>query len=516
MSDTSKYTALLLLLIVQCFFWKLDTKPIYKIQELRVAETAREMVANKDWVIPYFNGELRLRKPPLAYWVAATSYTLFGKVNEFTARFGSVLFASATVFALFAWLRNLQGARTALIVCLCFISTYLGLRYSRAAESDSILVLFVTLACIQVYRLLYEEAGRKQALLLYAFMGLGFLAKGPAAVAIPLLLWLLLAMQEKRYLSLRALRDVPGILIFCTLAFAWYALVYFKVPDLPAAWAAEIDATYLGGKHQQPFYYYAVNLWKYFAPWSLFLIPAAIWFYKRRPHPPLVVFGWTWFVLSFVILSINPAKQIQYALLLSPSVALIVGHYLGNATGGFTKVNYAIYGLLALGILGLAVFMLTRLGDSLSNEAIATFFAMALLPLIVAVFLRFKDELPYLELLLACLMASATMYNQTRIYSNDSERFEVESKLFALASREYEPLYAYGLKDYGYAPALSFYAQRVIPVLGNEDALTALTKDLSAPIYVATGDTPPVWPPHIQVNPVLQEGDFALWQLTPR
>ena len=32
-------------------------------------QTAREMGVNNDWVLPYFNGEPRLNKPPLNYWL---------------------------------------------------------------------------------------------------------------------------------------------------------------------------------------------------------------------------------------------------------------------------------------------------------------------------------------------------------------------------------------------------------------------------------------------------------------
>jgi 4-amino-4-deoxy-L-arabinose transferase-like glycosyltransferase len=40
-------------------------RAIDKIQEARIAETSREMVVDKDWLVPHYNGELRLQKPPL-------------------------------------------------------------------------------------------------------------------------------------------------------------------------------------------------------------------------------------------------------------------------------------------------------------------------------------------------------------------------------------------------------------------------------------------------------------------
>src|SRR6476646_4061631 len=52
-----------------------------RAQEARVLEVAREMVqmaSTRAWLIPHLNGELRLQKPPLAYWLAAGSFEIFG------------------------------------------------------------------------------------------------------------------------------------------------------------------------------------------------------------------------------------------------------------------------------------------------------------------------------------------------------------------------------------------------------------------------------------------------------
>ena len=61
-------------------------RPIDKIQEARIAETAREMVVSGQWLMPHYNGELRLQKPPLTYWTAALSYQWFG-VSELSTHY---------------------------------------------------------------------------------------------------------------------------------------------------------------------------------------------------------------------------------------------------------------------------------------------------------------------------------------------------------------------------------------------------------------------------------------------
>src|SRR6185503_10080140 len=51
---------------------------------------SRDMILRGDYVIPWFNGEMRLKKPPLFYWLQAGSFRVFGE-SEFAARLPSAL-----------------------------------------------------------------------------------------------------------------------------------------------------------------------------------------------------------------------------------------------------------------------------------------------------------------------------------------------------------------------------------------------------------------------------------------
>ena len=49
--------------------------PMSRTQEARVLATGREMIEADwgGWLIPHLNGQPRLEKPPLAYWLSAGS-----------------------------------------------------------------------------------------------------------------------------------------------------------------------------------------------------------------------------------------------------------------------------------------------------------------------------------------------------------------------------------------------------------------------------------------------------------
>ena len=139
----TKLLSLLVLIAIFAFGFGNSSRALDKIQESRVAETAREMVISQQWLLPHFNGELRLQKPPLSYWTTAASFQAFG-VNEFALRLPSLLFGLATIVLLFIWLAKRLDKETGLIAALVMVSSFIGMRYFRSAEADATLIFFIT------------------------------------------------------------------------------------------------------------------------------------------------------------------------------------------------------------------------------------------------------------------------------------------------------------------------------------------------------------------------------------
>jgi 4-amino-4-deoxy-L-arabinose transferase-like glycosyltransferase len=71
---------------------RLGTSGLWDPWEPKYAQTAREMAAGGEWVIPHFREDERLNKVPMTYWMIAASHAVFG-VNEFAARLPSALLA---------------------------------------------------------------------------------------------------------------------------------------------------------------------------------------------------------------------------------------------------------------------------------------------------------------------------------------------------------------------------------------------------------------------------------------
>lgn len=510
MTHSFKAALVLLVLIIQSFYWAPSAKPIDKVQEIRVAETAREMAVSGNWIVPYYNGELRLQKPPLPYWLTAASYKIFGTVDEFSARFASATFAALTVLLLFCWLNRTLGLNSAVATSICFASSYIALRYFRSGEADAIFLFFITAACIIVHDLLFLHVTLKRVLLLHLCIGLGFLTKGPAAIAIPLVTLLWFAIRNRQFDVLKKCLHPAGILILLATGFGWYGLIFYKMPEQANFFVSgQIDSTFITGNHPNPFYWYVTHVFEFFAPWSLFIIPAAIWLYKTRPHPPAIHYAVVWFIATFIMLSLNVNKQVQYGLLLAAPLTLLLGHYLATAAGKFALANRIILIALitcAAGALAIIYYRWEGASSFVSWQALLLTLG-CLLPFAVARLLGYEEPARYRELLLAGIMSSAWIYGQFHLYHAPGGKLDL--KQFALAAKEYSPLFVYGEPN----PRLSFYADRVVHSVENKQDLSQRLTQFDT-LYLITEDELFVPADKTTATEIIDAERFSLWQVT--
>src|SRR5437016_9259278 len=163
--------------------------PLIDRDEPRFAEASREMIERADYIVPYFNNQLRLDKPPLAYWAQVASYRIFGE-NDFAARFPSAVAAAIIALSIVTWGTRLRTATAsqaqiggeavgwwAAIIFTLSLQTFIN---GKAAVADMWLVLFVTTAHWAGYEIIQREAWNWQWWFLFYFsLALGFLTKGP-------------------------------------------------------------------------------------------------------------------------------------------------------------------------------------------------------------------------------------------------------------------------------------------------------------------------------------------------
>jgi 4-amino-4-deoxy-L-arabinose transferase-like glycosyltransferase len=308
--------------------------PLLDRDEPRFATATREMMDRGDWVVPTFNGQNRFDKPILIYWLMRAGYAVVG-VGELGARLPSV-FAALALVLLTAWVgrRWLGGAcgwlgGAGLATCLqMFI-------HGRLALADMVMVMCVGLAQIALGELLLgaddnaAETGarRRWRWILWIALGLGFLAKGPIAWAVPLVTALLF-----RWVFMR--RPLPwvrlgagwGLVVMFVLIASWGvpALVrthgeFFKV----GVGKHVVDRGLEGfnGRAYSPFFYLAT------APVSLFpwiaLLPVVFTGLRRRWSPP-VAWLLSWATAPYLIFTCYSTQLPHYVLPAFPAVFLLI------------------------------------------------------------------------------------------------------------------------------------------------------------------------------------------------
>ena len=215
--------------------------PLLDRDEPRFAEASREMIERGNYIVPYFNDQVRLDKPPLTYWAQVASYHVFGE-NDFAARFPSAVAAAASAVIIAVWGGRAGGEKLGWLAAIIFTLSLQTFVHAKAAVADMWLVLFVTIAHWSGYELIQCRTVNRQPAtpdsqrlnrtsiikdetliwcsMFYLSLAFGFLAKGPIAWT-PLLTVGVIIVYARDWPLLRHFKFVRGILLTLVAVALW-------------------------------------------------------------------------------------------------------------------------------------------------------------------------------------------------------------------------------------------------------------------------------------------------------
>ena len=217
--------AIILTLAIAVGFAHIGGLDIYALDEAKNAEAARYMFESGDYVVPYYNGELRTDKPPLHYYFMSLGYQLFG-VNPFGARFMSSLFGVLTILLVYLFAQTYFNKKTAVYASLVLISSLHFNLQMHMSVPDPYLIFFLTWAFFSFYHA-YQKDSWLAKFSFYFAIGCGLLLKGPIAVGLTGLtaLIFLLLKREFRWSTIWRLQPFGGLLLSLAIALPWYYAV---------------------------------------------------------------------------------------------------------------------------------------------------------------------------------------------------------------------------------------------------------------------------------------------------
>ncbi len=194
---------------------------LFEPHEGHFAGVAREMVLRGDWITPTLNGAPYLNKPPLLYWLIASSYQLFG-IHEFAARLPVALAGWVGVAIAFLWSRQLWGeiASRAVVV---FLSTSIGwFIFAHQLLIDELLGVLLLGMAYCLWRLILHPQSRPFFVAVYLLLGLAILAKGILALAFWITCCGATALAQRRWKTLVLFRPVLGLGIVTAVVLPWF------------------------------------------------------------------------------------------------------------------------------------------------------------------------------------------------------------------------------------------------------------------------------------------------------
>lgn len=287
--------------------------------EGRYAEIAREMAADGDWLIPHMNGLPHFQKPPIIYWLTASSFKVFGQ-NEWAARLPSALSSLGVVFLVFLLARRFFGNRDQAVIAALVVTTSVGFfAMSRLLTPDMTMTFWITAAI--------TAAAYRRRWAFFILMGLGFLTKGPMALVVPLsavLGWEWAAPADEKL----RLPWVRGLLLTLTISLSWFVVLSLRDHSLAEYfWRYELVERFGSKTHgrSRPIWFFVMVLPIALMPWIFFVPFKRAWQHLRHRQ----LSGWQglvvgWIALPFIVLSLSGSKLPTYILPLIPAFALIV------------------------------------------------------------------------------------------------------------------------------------------------------------------------------------------------
>jgi 4-amino-4-deoxy-L-arabinose transferase-like glycosyltransferase len=326
---------MLFLLIIPAFLYVsvLHVIPLLEPDETRYSEIADIMVDTGDYITPHLNHVVYLEKPPLAYWVTAVMFMIFGE-NEFSARLFTGLCVWGCIILCYTMGAFLHDEKTGLYSAGVLSTLLYIFIIGHINILDIPFTFLVSLAAWAGYRYMIGIKPEKCWIyLFYTASALAFLTKGLIGILFPfaiLILWLLFSKRRRDIFRLFSpiglimmIAIVSPLLVLVQMAnkdFLWF----FFVHEHLLRYAAKIHGRY------QPVLYYLPVVILGVLPWFAFFIQAirlngSNW-YKSYFTSTNERFFIIWITFIFAFFSFSSSKLIPYIAPIFLPIAVIFAH----------------------------------------------------------------------------------------------------------------------------------------------------------------------------------------------
>ncbi len=303
-------------------------------EEGRRVIIARNMLESGEWIVPYVEESVYLKKPPFYNWLLAGIFKVTGIISETTARMSSVIIASLCAIIISLFWRKISGIRDVWFILpgMIFLTFPEVMGKAIKAEIDITFTLFVTLSIISFF---YFHEFRKKELAAWTisllFVGIGALTKGiqsPAffyAGVIPYMIY------KRNWKKVFTVSHLAGICIFFIVILMWLIPLmnitgYDNLISTSLYEIASRQEPRQGGSFFKHLIGFPVQYIISYSPWILFL---TLWLYKPSKTQSVQIKNLSAYCISFLIFSIPfywimPGALLRYILPLAGPLTILI------------------------------------------------------------------------------------------------------------------------------------------------------------------------------------------------
>lgn len=313
----------------------LNTAPI-EGHEIFVVQTAREMRVRGDWVVPWFNDQPRLNKPPLNYWLTAAVSMAAGD-NDVLPWHGRLVSATGGILivAMTLWIASMLGSSSMSITAGLLAATSVGyLMFSHDGRPD---MLYASLCTVMIALWLYawqslkhkkNTASTLASYGMWIALALATLSKGPHIPLLFLAIFLIITWSRERSIKqcFKVFHPISGMALALVLILPWWLLLYSRIGQ-------DLFHSQLAGKRYgmdilamaNPYYFYRTFI--VILPWCLLWVFAGIALRQKNTQGRSARLLFTIVLLTLIVLSLATGKRLVYVIpLLAPmSILMAMG-----------------------------------------------------------------------------------------------------------------------------------------------------------------------------------------------
>ncbi|MDW7692349.1 glycosyltransferase family 39 protein [Flammeovirgaceae bacterium SG7u.111] len=460
---------------------------VIEIDSAQYAAQSMEMFMSKSYLHVFLRGKDYLDKPPMLFWLASSSFNLFG-ISNFTYKLPAVLVGILGIYSTYKFTELWYGKKKALIAGLIQATAQATMLVVNDVRTDGILTAFVIFGIWQLSAFLQKK---KLHFLVGGAVGIAcaLMSKGPIALVIPIAAFsidFILKREWKLFFKLEWLLFL--LLVGVLLAPMLYGLytqfdlhpekeVYgLKGPSgIKFFFWTQSFGRITGDNYWSDnttfFYFFHTILWD-FQPWVIFFIIAfiskTINIFKQgfRISQKQEYISYAGFLFPFLAMSTSSFKLPHYIFPLLPLAAIITADFLGDLWDKksiwLKRLARIQFGIMHLFFLLAAInFILFFPPESVMLPAVIALFFV----LFWIAFLKINDWLEKLVVITAIAILGFNLLMSVNFYPN-LMKYQ-GSSLAGRFIREGQKEDVYWYKAVG--TSLDFYARKVVPKIEDEE-----------------------------------------------